>query len=274
MKGIIYCATNYCNNKKYIGQTKYTLDIRKNGHINDAKRNKGFLFHKALIKYNFDFSWEILESDVLIDELDTKEKFYIELYDTFNSEKGYNLTSGGGYCKKVKYSLEEINFIIENRRLLKGEKEILALFNINFSRVIKNVHSIRQLILTYISEDENKEIKFKIKSINTKNRFETEESRLNRSEAQKGKKWSEETKIKQRNLRLGFKHSEETKNKVKINNKRTIKFKDNEIRFILDSLKNKISKRKILISLNEIFGYSINITSTSIIDRIIKEIGN
>lgn len=271
MKGIIYCATNKISGKKYIGQTKYCLESRKKEHIKTAKKNKGFYFHKALLKYDFNFDWIVIEDNIELDDLDKKEEEYIKFYNTFNSIYGYNLTSGGDFGKKVKYSNEELDFVILKRKELNSEKELLIQFNEKFNRNLVNVYSIRCIIKTYISEEENSKINFLIKSKNSKNRVETEISKINRSNSQKGKKWSEETKIKQSKNRLGFKHSEETKNKVRENNKRTIKFTDNEINFIIKSLKDKISKRRILIMLNDNFGYSINITSTSIIDRILKE---
>lgn len=66
-------------------------------------------------------------------------------------------------------------------------------------------------------------------------------------------------------------HTEETIKKVTENNKRTIKFSDEELKFIIESFNNKFSRRQILISLNKLFGYKINLTSTGIINRVLKE---
>ncbi len=211
MYSIIYCATNNLNNKKYIGQTKHSLDLRKSEHINEAKRNKGFYFHKALRKYSFNFAWEILEVCLTQNQTDEREKFYIDFFDTFNSEKGYNLTSGGDFCNKVKYSTEEIEFVLNKRRELKGRKIILELFNKKFNRNVKNVHSIVGLIKTYLPLEEGEKIKFQMKSNNSKKRIETKKSKLNRSLAQLGKTHSKETIEKMRKNKLNFKHSIESR---------------------------------------------------------------
>ena len=269
MYGIIYCSTNNLNGKKYIGQTKNTLEYRKQEHINQAKRKQGFYFHKALLKYDFDFYWEVLKTCSSQDELDNEEKSYIEKYDTFNSHKGYNLTSGGDYCNKVKYSKEERDFILQQRRELRGEEQILTLFNIHFNRNLKNVYSIHSLILKYLTTEELKEIKFKIKSKNSSLRVDTNESRINRSKAQIGKKRSKETIEKLREVKQGFKHSKESLEKMTFNNRRRINFSHEEVQFVKDCIKNKTSVRKTIFLLNEKYNYNINLTSGGVIERIL-----
>lgn len=271
MKGIIYLVVNNDNGKMYIGQTKYTFDFRKKEHINEAKRGEGFYFHKALRKYKFNFTWKILEDGIELSELDNRERYYIKLYDTFNSSNGYNLTSGGDFCRKVKYSKKEIEFILEKRYEFRGLKEILNLFNVEFSRELKNVYSIDKIIKKLINERDEKEIKFQIKSKNSRERIETPNSRLNRSKSQLGKKHVPETIEKLRKIKTGIKHSKESIEKVRKNNSRTIRFTNDEVKFILNNIEIGLSKRKTLMMLNEKFGYNINLTSTSVIDRILKE---
>ncbi len=270
MKGIIYSAINNINNKRYIGQSKYGFDFRKKEHINEAKRGGGFYFHSALRKYEFDFTWEILEDNIDLSELDERERYYIELYNTFNSSNGYNLTSGGDFCNKVKYSKEEIDFILQKRYEFIGLKEIVNLFNKEFDRELKNVYSIDKIIKKLIPFDDEKEIKFRIKSKTSQERIENIETTKKRSIAQLGKKHTQETIEKLRRVKTGTKHSNESIDKIKKNNKRTIQFKTDEIKFILNSFNDGISKRQILIRLNQEFGYKINLTSTSIIDRVLK----
>ena len=92
--GVIYKATNMLNKKSYIGQTRRSLEIRKKEHELDSNLNKSnSAFHFALKKYGFDnFSWEILE-ECDDDQLNAKEIFWIDYYDTYIS--GYNMTVGG-----------------------------------------------------------------------------------------------------------------------------------------------------------------------------------
>lgn len=271
MYGIIYCATNNLNNKKYIGQTKNSLEYRKLEHINQAKRKQGFYFHKALLKYKFDFTWNILKECSSQKELDEQENYYINIYDTFNSNKGYNLTSGGDFCNKIKYSSEEINFIIQCRRELKGEKEILNIFNSQFKKELKNVYSIHSLLIKHLSKEELKEIKFNIKSKNSKLRIETKKSRENRSNSQKGKKHSKETIEKIRSAKLRFKHSSNSILKMTLNNKRRINFSKEETQFVKDCIEHKFSYRKTIMLLNEKYNYKINLTSKGVIKRILKQ---
>lgn len=90
MKGIIYKITNKVNSKSYIGQTRYTLEFRWKQHIH---KQDNTYFHNAIRKYGADsFTREILE-ECNIEDLNSREIFYIAKFDTFNS--GYNLTIGG-----------------------------------------------------------------------------------------------------------------------------------------------------------------------------------
>lgn len=92
-KGIIYCAYNKINNKRYIGQTIQTLEARKKAHY---LKNGCPYFHRALLKYNVeDWDWLILENNLTKDELNEREKFWIAYYDTTNSNNGYNIQTGG-----------------------------------------------------------------------------------------------------------------------------------------------------------------------------------
>lgn len=94
---IIYMATNLINNKKYIGKTERTLEVRKKEHL--KRTNEASYFHRSLKKYGADnFKWEIIEEcDVSI--VNEREKYWIDFYQTYiDKSKGYNETPGGeGY---------------------------------------------------------------------------------------------------------------------------------------------------------------------------------
>ena len=90
MKGIIYKITNKVNGKSYIGQTRYTIEFRWKQH--QHKKDNTY-FHNAIHKYGIEnFSIEVLE-ECNIEDLNSREIYYIAKYDTFNN--GYNLTIGG-----------------------------------------------------------------------------------------------------------------------------------------------------------------------------------
>lgn len=93
--GIVYCATNKINNKKYIGQTVRELERRKQEHISNAKSNGKYAFHYALRNYGEEnFEWGIIDTANNIEELDEKERYWIKFYNTY-LDGGYNMALGG-----------------------------------------------------------------------------------------------------------------------------------------------------------------------------------
>ena len=95
----IYCFTNNINNKKYVGQSKQ-LERRYYLHLRDSlsktkSENDTSLLHAAIRKYGIEnFTYEILE-ECEINELNDKEKYWIEQLHSYVLEGGYNLTKGG-----------------------------------------------------------------------------------------------------------------------------------------------------------------------------------
>lgn len=97
MMGVIYKLTSP-SGKSYIGQTRNSFDTRWKQHIRDANCNSILPIHVAIRKYGPEnFVNQILE-EIPNAELNTKEQYYIQKYDTYNN--GYNCTLGGeGNCK-------------------------------------------------------------------------------------------------------------------------------------------------------------------------------
>jgi group I intron endonuclease len=100
---LIYCITNTVNNKKYIGQSiqprngrwydhKYKLKagIHKNPHLQNAWN-----------KYGDVFLFEVLETATSLEILNEREKYYIDIYRTCDSEYGYNVKEGGDNGGKI-----------------------------------------------------------------------------------------------------------------------------------------------------------------------------
>ena len=108
-KGFIYIIKNKINSKVYIGQTTQTVEIRFKQHLKCLKSNSVQLISKAIKKYGkSSFYVEMLE-ECLIEELNTKEEYYIELYNSFNN--GYNLCKGGNQSRKPKLQLDTTSII-------------------------------------------------------------------------------------------------------------------------------------------------------------------
>lgn len=105
---IIYKVTNNINGKIYIGQTKRTLEKRWSEHCN--KYSDCASLHNAILEYGKE-NFSVVQIDCAIDkeELNAKEKYWIQYYDSVN--KGYNLTYGGtsrcGLSDEIKTQISE-----------------------------------------------------------------------------------------------------------------------------------------------------------------------
>lgn len=113
LKWIVYCHTNKINGKKYIGITSQKIDRRWRKGDGYKKQS---VFGRAINKYGWDnFDHEIIEDNICTLEIDEKEQYYIELYNTV-LPNGYNVTKGGRECK---YSTEY------KKKLSKSKKGII-----------------------------------------------------------------------------------------------------------------------------------------------------
>lgn len=94
MNGFIYIIRNTVNNKVYIGQTKNTIKQRWQEHVRHARYGDQVI-NRAMRKYGIDkFYIETLEI-CTVDVLDYREMFYIDLYNSTDKTKGYNVSIGG-----------------------------------------------------------------------------------------------------------------------------------------------------------------------------------
>jgi group I intron endonuclease len=91
---LIYKATNKINGKVYIGQTVRTLEARKSGHVQSAKKGSKNHFHRAIRKYGIDnFDFEVVCEATTKEELNELEKYYIKYFNCI--EEGYNMVADG-----------------------------------------------------------------------------------------------------------------------------------------------------------------------------------
>jgi group I intron endonuclease len=100
-KGIIYCLHCISTGEKYIGQTKRGLNKRLKYHKYDAEKykNKNKNVKAKLYIQVHKTGWEDFICGVIddfeLEQLNEKECFYIEKYDTLNN--GLNTAPGGGF---------------------------------------------------------------------------------------------------------------------------------------------------------------------------------
>lgn len=97
---IVYTATNAINGKVYVGKTIRTLSHAKARHKQRAtkawKHGCESRFYTAIRKYGFEaFSFEIIYRGVSDEDIQAKEREYIQLLNSMDNAVGYNMTPGG-----------------------------------------------------------------------------------------------------------------------------------------------------------------------------------
>ena len=147
----IYKITNKVNNKIYIGKTERNANVRWNEHKQEYMRDKykNNKFYNALKKYGLNnFYLEIIETNILSkEELNIKEKYYIELYDAKNDAIGYNTADGGDGGRIIsKLTLKEVK---EIQTILLDENNLQS-----FSNIAKN-YNINTSVISYINKGDS-----------------------------------------------------------------------------------------------------------------------
>ena len=99
----IYKWENTVNGKVYIGQSQDIFTRFK-----DYKKGK-FNVHmaNAIEKYGMDaFNIEIVEKDVHLEKLDEREQFWMDFYQSYNRDFGYNILPSAGSFRGFRHSEE------------------------------------------------------------------------------------------------------------------------------------------------------------------------
>jgi group I intron endonuclease len=132
-RGYIYLVTNKVNLKRYVGQTKFSIEKRWTEHKNDVKWGSELALHRAMRKYgveNFTIT-EVVRCEILL--LNDLEKHYIKFFGTLAHEgHGYNQTEGGDgivgayrspeWRAKISKARIGMKNSAESRELMKGNK--------------------------------------------------------------------------------------------------------------------------------------------------------
>ena len=119
--GSIYKITCLRNNKIYIGQTVQNPPIKRwIEHYQEAYNENNQLFlYRAIRKCGIEnFTFQILEQNIKLTDLNFKESYYINKYSSNINDYGYNLTRGGHYSVKSKLDEEKVLEIINIQLLL------------------------------------------------------------------------------------------------------------------------------------------------------------
>lgn len=134
MKSITYTLykITFPNTKSYIGITSRDFELRKKEHKWHWKESTQVI-HKALDKYKDLETWEIVYQTKNEQDIYEKEIYFIELFQSFINDNGYNLTRGGEgitdyQCteeQKAHNSMMKTQYLIKNPDIL--QKQIDAL---------------------------------------------------------------------------------------------------------------------------------------------------
>lgn len=124
MYGFIYITTNHINGKKYIGQKQYDKNNKWKTYL-----GSGIYLKRAINKYGVEnFSKEIIENCATKSVLDEREKYWIKYYNAIESDKFYNIASGGdggntiaGYSEEQLEQYKEFKSKLHKTTCLKGE---------------------------------------------------------------------------------------------------------------------------------------------------------
>lgn len=110
--GSIYIIKNKINDKVYIGQTTQAVDERFKQHCkpSEHKRHK-YTLYRAMTKYGVgNFYYEIIEDNIPVEKLDAKEIYYIDKYNSYVKNNGYNSTKGGD--GRLINKIQDIEYVI------------------------------------------------------------------------------------------------------------------------------------------------------------------
>lgn len=123
----IYKITKKSNGKSYIGQSN---DIKR--RINEHQGKRDLAIDQAIQKYGIDaFDYEVLE-ECSLEELDEREKYWIQYFNTYKGF-GYNCNAGGGDSRgenngRTKLTNQDVAYIRECYDLHKRRKEVYEQF--------------------------------------------------------------------------------------------------------------------------------------------------
>lgn len=209
----IYKIENLINGKVYIGQS---IDIEYRWRTHKMKTECFSNTHllNAMRKYGLEnFSFEILETLPIDDPemLTLREQHYMDLYNSLNPEKGYNLKEAGSAGRLTEEGLRHLReshlgktATEETRRKMSESRK----GHQTSSETRQKISKAQKGRILWSDEDKQK------MSETRKGRTHTDEARQKMSKTRKGHVISEETRKKISEAHKGMKHTEESKQKI------------------------------------------------------------
>ena len=168
--------------KIYIGQS---VDIKRRWqyHKSFTKTNLDSILYRSFAKYSVDeHKFEILE-ECKKEDLNERERYYIELYDTFETEHGMNLTKGGD--SKVVFSESTLRKMSIAKKGKSSSRE-----NFHHTEETKKILSEKSKgNKNWLGKHRSEETKEKLRKINTGKKLSDETKKI-LSEKLKGNKYA------------------------------------------------------------------------------------
>lgn len=119
----VYVLQNLVNGKVYVGQTK-SPSKRKATHFYNARKGIARPLYAAIRKHGVEnFAFEVLE-ECIDDVVNEREQYWVAHFDSFNPEKGYNLTSGGNQL--IEFSEEVVQRTCNHHVGMRGRHHTAA----------------------------------------------------------------------------------------------------------------------------------------------------
>jgi group I intron endonuclease len=189
---IVYLLTNKINNKIYIGQTIQKLKerLRKYLYLNTQ------IINRAIHKYGCEnFQCEVLCYANSIDDLNDKEIFFINKYNSTNKLIGYNIRKGGHNFEKSDETKQKISLLNIGKHLSDETKQKISL-----STSGTNNH--------FYGKSHSVETKMKMSELWDKSKHITDKARKNMSKSQLGRKHPQKIKDKISKSHIGIRSHE------------------------------------------------------------------
>lgn len=213
---IIYKITNVLDNKVYIGQTIRTLKIRWNSHC--CKSSTTTHIARAIKKHGKEnFIIEQIDSASTIEELNEKEIYWINKYNSMDQSVGYNLRSGGEnfiVSDVTRTRISKANLGKKKGPLSDEHKSKISAFfkgrknpgykkRSGYKRKSPTPEQIEKMRERYTGRIHSEETKKKMSEVK-KGKVRSEEHKKNLSKSHTGKKASEEAKQNMRKARFAY----------------------------------------------------------------------